>query len=146
MVKRAFRVLQWVGIISIFVAWASGCSSSEKKVEADKEKQGLNSEEVSTVVNEHSAEIRNCYKKELDINPSLETKINIGFMIGPDGAVISAKPVKKNEAEKSTDPKMDRQLRRLEQCVVEKIKLWKFPQPRGGRKIRVVFPFVFKKV
>ena len=143
----AKRLTQCIVIAVGLVFLAGACASGGKKEDPTRKKQGLTSKEVSAVVNEHSSDIRSCYKRELDLNPDFETKVNVRFMIGPDGAILSARPVKKKgEKKPKMSKKVFRQLKRLEKCVITQIKDWKFPEPRGGRKIRVVFPFVFKKI
>ncbi len=89
---------------------------------------------IRRIVNEHAAQIRYCYEKELTRTPGLAGKIKMKWVIGGDGLVSQASVETdgmKNDA--------------VSACLIEKIKTWKFPKPKGGGIVIVSYPFVFKQ-
>ncbi len=76
--------------------------------------------------------IKACYQKGLQTNPDLSGKIKVKFIIQPNGTV---NPVKIDESTIGNDS--------VENCVLNNVKAWKFPQAKGGGITNVVYPFVF---
>ena len=76
--------------------------------------------------------IKACYQKGLQSNPDLSGKIKVKFLIQPNGAV---NPAKIDESTIGNDS--------VESCVLNNVKVWKFPQAKGGGVTTVVYPFVF---
>ena len=76
--------------------------------------------------------IKACYQKGLQSNPDLSGKIKVKFLIQPNGAV---NPAKIDESTIGNDA--------VENCVLNNVKAWKFPQAKGGGITNVVYPFVF---
>ena len=48
----------------------------------------------------------------------------------------------KQASVKSTTLKNDK----VEKCMIEEVKLFKFPKPNGNGILKVIFPFVFKPI
>ena len=92
----------------------------------------LDREIIQRVIREHRREIRACYEGELQANPDLEGRVLVAFVISPDGAVASAS-VSETTLGSSA----------VEDCVVRRVRRWRFPEPRGGGIVRVSYPFVF---
>lgn len=87
---------------------------------------------VRRVVTEHRREILACYETELLRTPELQGRIDIDFVIGPDGAVGGTKlkaSTMRNDA--------------VHACIQRRVKQWRFPEPKDGRAVRVSFPWVF---
>lgn len=76
--------------------------------------------------------IKACYQKGLQSNPDLSGKIKVKFLIQPNGAV---NPAKIDDSSINNDG--------VENCVLNNVKAWKFPQAKGGGVTTVVYPFVF---
>lgn len=76
--------------------------------------------------------IKACYQKGLQTNPDLSGKIKVKFLIQPNGAV---NPAKVEDSSIGNDG--------VENCVLNNVKAWKFPQAKGGGVTTVVYPFVF---
>ena len=95
--------------------------------------EGLTREEVSLVVQAHLSEVRYCYESSLLYRPKIEGKIQVQFKIGPLGKVKIA-----SVQSSSVDmPKLD-------SCIVERLKTWAFPHPKGGVEVGVSYPFIFR--
>jgi TonB family protein len=92
----------------------------------------LDRELIRRIIRQHANQVRYCYEKQLQLDPSLQGKIVVGFVIGAEGNVTSA------TIEQSTlsSPAVG-------QCVVERVKTWIFPMPKGGI-VKVAYPFTFK--
>jgi outer membrane biosynthesis protein TonB len=93
---------------------------------------GLTQQEVLAVIRANLNQIRHCYEQLLQRSPSAQGKLSTQFVIGLDGRVKSARI----ESGTITDSIM-------QGCVTSRIQRWKFPNPRGGTDVSVVYPFVF---
>lgn len=92
----------------------------------------MSREEIQEVILANLDQIKQCHQQELRPCPPLASKVVVRFVIGPDGKVTQA------EIKMTTlaDPK-------VENCMLERIRAWKFPRPRGGGIVDVTYPFVF---
>ena len=94
----------------------------------------LDPEVVRRVVRRHRAQIKYCYELELLRTPGLEGKVQVQWVIGPDGRVSRTKI-------SGTTMKS----RNVEACIQRKIRTWVFDQPKGGGIVVVNWPFFFKE-
>lgn len=111
-------------------AGASFTSVDEKEIVVE---TGLTMDEVGAVINSHKQEVRYCHETAMIENPKLNGKVTIQFSIHPSGRVESA------SLQTSTVGSSQ-----LENCILRKLKLWKFPKPKGGVHVAVAYPFIFK--
>ncbi len=93
---------------------------------------GMDKEAIRRVIREHIREIRNCYEKELQRSPDLYGKIVLEWDIEEEGRV-SRCVVKSNALGNDA----------VANCIVNRLKTWKFPDPPKDQIGRVIFPFVF---
>ncbi len=97
--------------------------------------EGLTKDEVAKVIHAHLSEIRYCYESAILKDSTLAGKVSIDFKVGGKGDVnsslVSGTTVK--------DPQVGN-------CLANKLKAWKFPQPRGGVTVAVSYPFIFKSL
>jgi hypothetical protein len=91
----------------------------------------LDRAEIQKVVNKGIGQIQFCYEKELLKNQSLSGKVVFEWTIASTGRVSIVKTV--TSSMNSTG---------AVQCMIQAIKGWQFPQPRGGEVI-VTYPFIF---
>ncbi|HVE88045.1 MAG TPA: AgmX/PglI C-terminal domain-containing protein, partial [Myxococcales bacterium] len=94
---------------------------------------GLSKEVIFKVVKSHEREIQYCYESELNAHPDLAGKVAVVWTIGPDGGVTDASVTETTLAAE-----------RAEQCILSRIRRWKFPEVPGGGIVTVTFPWVFK--
>lgn len=94
----------------------------------------LSKEQIKAVVGAHRSEIKACYDAALKENDKLEGKVVIWWTVAGDGKVVDAKV---KESSLSTPA--------VESCMVEKIRAWVFPEPKGGGSVEINYPFVLKK-
>ena len=99
-------------------------------------KGNLDKAVVERVVRRHRAQIKYCYELELMRTPGLEGKLVMQWVIGQDGKVRSAK----SRAEGTTLAN-----EALTRCIVNKVRTWVFPSPKGGGVVIVNWPFMFKE-
>jgi hypothetical protein len=112
-----------------------------KKIERDFEitpgvavvEGGLEKNLIRIVVDRHKSQIRYCYEKELVRTPGLFGKIQVEWVIAPDGSVRDA------TVKESTLQNVE-----VERCIAARIRTWIFPKPRGGGVVIVRYPFVLK--
>ena len=93
----------------------------------------LDMETIRRIIRQHQAEYKYCYEKQLNIKRDLAGKVTLKFTISGQGAVIAA------AVDESTMGD-----REVENCLVDKVKRWVFPEPKGGGIVIVKYPFVFK--
>jgi len=94
---------------------------------------GLSKEVIARIIRQHQSEIKYCYEMELQKNPALFGKVAVLFIIDPAGSVSEANV---------SDTSLNNQ--NTEQCMLSRIRRWKFPEPQGGGIVTVTFPWVFK--
>ena len=92
----------------------------------------LSMELIRRVVHDHHSELSYCYSKELTRAPSLRGKIVINWTIDASGFVSQAR-VQSTTLQNGS----------MEQCLVGKVRTWRFPEPRGGGVVIVNYPFIF---
>jgi TonB family protein len=93
---------------------------------------GLDKDVIAKVIRRHMNEIKYCYETELNKNPSLAGKVAVAFTIDPAGAVAEAN-VTETTLNNST----------AENCMISRIRRWKFPEPKGGGVVAVTYPWLF---
>lgn len=93
---------------------------------------GYSREEVLRVVKRHQSEIRFCYESALQQHPELAGKVTARWVIAPTGDVEMAEIAESSLGEATA-----------EACILQRIKRWRFPQPKGGEVV-INFPWVFK--
>lgn len=94
---------------------------------------GLNQSEVSAVMRTNNNQIRNCYEKTLKRNPRAVGKVKIQMIVGANGRIISLSQMQNTVGDSA-----------LVDCIISRIRTWSFPLPRGGQKVTVNYPWVFR--
>jgi hypothetical protein len=92
----------------------------------------LSMEIIRRVIHSHRDQIKYCYSQELTRNPNLAGKVSIKFTISPKGFVQQASVSGTTLRNAS-----------VERCITDKIRTWKFPEPKGGGIVIVNYPFIF---
>ena len=87
---------------------------------------------IARVVKHYSRQLRACYTKELAKTKDLEGTATITWNITKDGNVSSA--VLKESTLNNKN---------MESCLINSIKFWRFPAPKGGGMAKVEFPISF---
>lgn len=94
---------------------------------------GLDKEVIAAVIRRHANEIKFCYEKELQKDPSLGGKVTVDWTIDPSGAVVEALVQESTLANAQ-----------VEGCIISRIQRWRFPEEKNGSSTQVNFPWVFK--
>jgi pSer/pThr/pTyr-binding forkhead associated (FHA) protein len=94
---------------------------------------GLSKDVIERVIKQHASEIKYCYEIELNQHPDLAGKVGVTWNIDATGIVSDA-----NVTETTLNDSV------TEQCMVQKVRRWKFPQAAGGGSTQVTFPWIFK--
>lgn len=95
---------------------------------------GLDKDLIAAVINKNLGQIRFCYEQGLQGDPNLAGRVAVGFVIGGAGMVKAA-----NVENTSLNSKM------VEDCILLRLKSWKFPLPEGGADVKVSYPFVLRR-
>ncbi|MBS2029226.1 MAG: TonB family protein [Deltaproteobacteria bacterium] len=93
---------------------------------------GLSREEIERVIKRHQSEILFCYNSQLQKSPGLAGKVAVNFTIDGSG-VISEAAVAQTSLENEA----------VERCVIDRIRRWRFPEPKGGGVVVVTYPWIF---
>lgn len=94
---------------------------------------GLDKEIIRRVVRRHINEWRYCYERELQAQQDLAGRIIVGFTIGPNGQVLASSMTSSTVGNPA-----------VERCVVQAVRRWRFPAPRGGGIVVVSYPLVVR--
>jgi hypothetical protein len=95
---------------------------------------GLDRDQIAAVVNRNMGQIRFCYEQGLQGDASLNGRVAVDFTISGSGQVSAA-----GIANTTLNSKM------IEDCIVMRLKTWKFPLPQGGVNVKVTYPFNLKR-
>ncbi|MCS6838941.1 MAG: AgmX/PglI C-terminal domain-containing protein [Bdellovibrionaceae bacterium] len=95
---------------------------------------GLNENQIRAVIEQNSGQVRYCYEQALLRNPELAGRVTINFIINAKGFVTEASVGFSNLNNHD-----------VEQCIVDKLKMWRFPSPEGGVDVKVSYPFTLKR-
>ncbi|AZZ37211.1 hypothetical protein CIK05_10575 [Bdellovibrio sp. qaytius] len=94
---------------------------------------GLDREVIAQYIKSQLGQILYCYERQLSANPDLYGKVAVKFTIAGTGQVETQAI---NQTTLKSVP--------VEGCILSKIAKWKFPEPKGGTKVVVTYPFLFK--
>jgi TonB family protein len=92
----------------------------------------IDREAIRRVIQSRLREMKACYEKGLNRDPSLGGKIVLEWTIGKQGRVTEASV--KNSTMGNAE---------VEQCALSRLRTWRFPEPPVGREAEVTYPFVF---
>jgi TonB family protein len=91
----------------------------------------LSPEQIMRVVRQNQAAVRYCYESQLQRQPNLRGRIEIGWRINREGRVTTSRVARSTMGNPS-----------VEGCIVRQVRNWRFDAPDGG-EVDVVFPFIF---
>ncbi len=121
--KAGFGSLSMVGSTGVSMRPVSGEASVGG---------GLDHRLVADVVRRHLGQIRFCYEQGLQLNASLSGRVVVFWVIDANGRVRFAKTKDTSLNNKS-----------VEDCLLRRLRTWKFPIPGNNREVKVSFPFRF---
>lgn len=96
---------------------------------------GLDREAVDLVVMRNIGQITYCYEVGLQKKSNLRGRVLVDFTINPHGNV-SAVSIAGSSLRSP----------QVENCMMNKVKGWKFPRPVGGVNVEVNYPFALQRV
>ncbi len=96
---------------------------------------GLDRDAIDAVVQKNIGQIRFCYEQGLQMNPKLKGRVVASWIIQSGGTVKGAE-VKSSSLNSHT----------VENCILLRLRSWKFPLPRGGVNVKVNYPFMLNRV
>jgi hypothetical protein len=88
---------------------------------------------IDRVIKRNMNQIKYCYSRQLNANPTLNGKIVVKFVISGDGSVSQAKTHSSTMTGGTA----------VQSCINERILRFQFPEPRGGGIVIVQYPFLF---
>lgn len=95
---------------------------------------GLDRDLIADVINRNLGQIRFCYEQGLQGDPALAGRVAVDFTIGGQGQVKVA-----NVGSTTLNSKL------VEDCILLRLKTWKFPLPEGGTDVKVSYPFALRR-
>lgn len=93
----------------------------------------LSREEIERVIKRHENEILFCYKTELNKDPNLFGKVAVNFTIDAAGGIADAQIAQTTMNNNN-----------VEQCMLSRVRRWKFPEPKGGGVVVVTYPWILQ--
>jgi TonB family protein len=95
---------------------------------------GLDRDQIAAVINRNQGQITYCYEQGLKDTPGIAGRVAIAFVIGGNGSVKSAQV-----------DSTSLNAKQVEDCMVMRLKTWKFPVPEGGVDVQVKYPFKLER-
>jgi hypothetical protein len=95
----------------------------------------IDKELVRKVIQDHAAQIRYCYEQQLAVNPKLQGKVSIKWIIQADGSATNAQV--EGGATTLEDDK-------VHACMISRIQSWAFPKPKGGGIAVITYPWILR--
>ena len=95
---------------------------------------GLDSTLIADVVRRNIGQIRFCYEQGLQLNSSLSGRVSVNWVIDAGGRVKVANV--KNTSLKN---------KAVEDCILRRLRTWKFPLPENNQEVPVSYPFLLKR-
>jgi TonB family protein len=95
---------------------------------------GLDRDQIAAVINRNQGQITFCYEQGLKDTPGISGRVAIDFTISGNGSVSAAQVDSTSLNSKA-----------VEDCMVMRLKTWKFPVPEGGVDVRVKYPFKLER-
>lgn len=95
---------------------------------------GLDRDLISDVIARNMGQVRFCYEQALQGEPSLAGRVAVAFTIGGNGQVKVAGVDSTTLNSKA-----------VEDCILLRLRSWKFPLPDGGVDVKVSYPFVLRR-
>lgn len=92
---------------------------------------GLDKDIVRRIVRAHLNEVRHCYNLGLSAKPDLSGRVEVNFVVGPQGRVLTAVVARSTLGHGAAA-----------NCIAKATKRWKFPKPRSAGTVTVRYPFV----
>lgn len=92
----------------------------------------IDREAIRRVIRENQRQIQACYEKSLNKNPNLYGKVILEWVIVGSGRVSSARV--SSSTLRSSE---------VENCVLSRLRTWKFPEPPPDQEAVVSYPFLF---
>jgi hypothetical protein len=95
----------------------------------------IDKELIRKVIQDHAAQIRYCYETQLAINPRLQGKVSIKWIINGDGSATSA------QIDASGTTLEDS---KVHECMMARVTSWTFPKPKGGGIAVITYPWILR--
>lgn len=96
--------------------------------------KGLDRDQIAAVINRNQGQVRFCYEQGLQSDATLNGRVAVDFTIGGNGMVKEASVASTTLKAKT-----------VEDCIVMRLKSWKFPLPDGGVDVKVSYPFTLRR-
>ena len=107
-------------------------SGDSKKVEL---KTPYEQNQVRNTIGKYNADIQKCYLKHLEKPNAISLgRVQIDWQISPSGETLSPQVVSSNMNDQE-----------FGNCIVEKVKTFKFPPPPSDKPVYTTFTYVFHK-
>jgi len=96
--------------------------------------RGLDRDQISAVIARNQGQVRFCYEQGLQQDANLAGRVTVDFTIGASGLVSDAR-VSQSTIKNAT----------VEECIIQRLRSWKFPLPDGGVDVKVSYPFTLRR-
>jgi hypothetical protein len=97
--------------------------------------EGLDRSQIQATILRYLSQVRACYEEGLMRNQALIGQVTMAFAVGGEGQVDYSHVQRSSLGD-----------RPVEDCIQTKMMNWKFPRPRGGKQVKVSYPFMLRPV
>jgi len=105
--------------------------------EGERRSTALTKEEIIEIITKNGEDADHCIAEAERKDPNAKGKIVISFEVEPDGQISEAHVVSDKSSYKSDS---------AAQCLIAKIKQWRFPVLHNDDSLEIKFPFTFGEV
>ena len=95
---------------------------------------GLDRDQIAAVIQKNIGQVRFCYEQGLQGDSTLNGRVSVDFVIDGQGIVQSA-----GIGSSTLNSKV------VEDCLMLRLKTWRFPLPQGGVAVKVSYPFMLRR-
>ena len=95
----------------------------------------IDKEGIRQVFFRNQRAIRSCYERQLNRNPNLGGKLMLDFDIGEHGRVVGTPKIQWSSSTLKN--------RGVANCILLRLKTWRFPEPPRNNVVNVVYPLAF---
>jgi len=108
----------------------SSATSGAESGNSENIQGGLTANQIRHVIQENIGDIQRCYEQGLVRDPTLEGRVSVSFVIGPNGAVVGSSFVDDSLGDSTAA-----------ECMAAAVRTWTFPRPDPSGPVSVRFPF-----
>ena len=114
---------------------SAGKVTTQARLSQTKGTGELSTGDIQRVIDSHVGGIQYCYEKQLRTNAGLAGRVVLEWTVSTSGSVSVVKVARSSLASNDAT-----------KCMMDRVKNWKFPNPRGAGAVTMLYAFVFNTI